>query len=196
MQSFREMRSFGPRRPISPAKGKRRKWVTFVTRSLLSFFRSTQTHGYKFLVQPNRPKCEIVFWTVTLAFLSAFTLWLVLYVYIPILSQPTVTKQSPFYRSVSRVPFPTIAFCSTNRISRVALMNYSEFMWAHYCEWVPHLSRLTSFPQFYRTEKVLGQFGQYNWRSLRKSTAIGTGLSNIFGYGWNGSLCANPLSTI
>lgn len=131
---IRELKAIAPRRPISSPK--RNKLVTFIMRSLFSCFRSTQTQGYKFLVMPNRSKYETAFWMASLASLSAFTIWLILYVYIPILSQPTVTIEMPFYRSVRRMPFPAIAFCSLNRISRAALMNYSEFMWVYPYEWL------------------------------------------------------------
>lgn len=127
--AFRELRSIGPRRPISSAAAKRIEWLKFVKSGMLSFFRSTQTHGYRFIVMPHRPKYEMIFWIITLVTISTFTLWMILHVYIPVLSKPTVTTQQPFWQSVRHVPFPTIALCNTNRISREALMNYSDFMW-------------------------------------------------------------------
>lgn len=128
MIQFREFRTIAPRRPIASAAVKRINWLTFMKSSLFSFFRSTQTHGYKFLVVPHRPKYETVFWILILSTISILTIFMILYAYLPMLNKPTITTQMPFQKSVKNVPFPTVAFCSQNRISREALMNYSNFM--------------------------------------------------------------------
>lgn len=128
MIQFRKFRTVViPSRKLAVSP-KRTKLLTLVRNGVLSCFRSTQTHGYKFLVMPHRSKYETIFWLFALTTISAITLWMILYVYIPVLSHPTVTTQSPFWQSMHHVPFPTVAFCSMNRISRAALMNYSEFM--------------------------------------------------------------------
>lgn len=49
-------------------------------------------------------------------------------IYMRLLSSPTVTSQNAEQLPIQEVEFPAIVFCSENRISRKALLDYSEFM--------------------------------------------------------------------
>lgn len=116
------------RRPISMASQQRSSAQTFIKRSFSACFRSTQTHGYKFLVSHHRSQYETLFWILALCTVSTCTIWMILIQYVPLLNRPTETTQLPTQKSVKHVPFPTIGFCSSNRISREALQNLSDFV--------------------------------------------------------------------
>lgn len=96
--------------------------------SLISFLSACQIHGYKYLVMKNRPLIEKVIWACVLFSVSSFTAWTVLYMYMPFLNTPTLTTELPEWIPVNQIPFPSVAFCSNNRISKKALLNYSEYM--------------------------------------------------------------------
>lgn len=105
----------------------RKVWHYF-KQSLISFLSTTQIHGYKYLVMPNRPLIEKIIWATFLFIVSGFTVWTVVYMYLPFLNTPTLTTELPEWLSVDQIPFPSVAFCPNNRISRKALLNYSEYM--------------------------------------------------------------------
>lgn len=99
-----------------------------IVRTLRAYLDQSQIHGYKIIVAPDRPLLERICWTVISLVGIAFTTWLILYAYLNMMGTPTVTSQRPNRVSVLDLPFPAVAFCSENRISRTALMDYAEFM--------------------------------------------------------------------
>lgn len=58
----------------------------------------------------------------------AFTVWLITYAYFNVMVAATVSSERPNRVSVLDLPFPAVAFCSENRISRQALLEYAQFM--------------------------------------------------------------------
>lgn len=92
-----------------------------VRRTLHAYLAQSQIHGYKIIVSPQRPLLERVCWTALSLAGIVFTTWLVVWAYLTLLGTPTVTTQRPGRVSVLGLPFPAVAFCSENRISREAL---------------------------------------------------------------------------
>lgn len=67
-------------------------------------------------------------WAVLALLNIVFTIWLMASIYLRLISSPTVTSQNADQLPIQEVEFPAIVFCNENRISRQALLEYSEFM--------------------------------------------------------------------
>lgn len=114
--------------PTSPKK----HWLRLI---IIDYLANSQIHGYKVILCKTRPYGDRAMWTL-LAWLNiAFTVWLFASTHIRLVRSPTVTSQNAEQIAIQEVAFPAIVFCSENRISRQALVEYSEFM----CELNIHL---------------------------------------------------------
>lgn len=109
----------------SHKKTRLRHWL-FVT--LMDYLGHSQIHGYKVILSKCRPYVDRAMWTLLALLNFVFTIWLMASIYMRLLSSPTVTSQNAEQLPIQEVEFPAIVFCSENRISRKALLDYSEFM--------------------------------------------------------------------
>lgn len=107
------------------SQSSRRSWLLA---TLVEYLNNSQIHGYKIIVSKDRPYVDRAMWTLLAVLDITFTVWLIVSAYVHLLNTPTVTSQSANQLPIQQVPFPAIVFCSENRISRRAMLNYSEFM--------------------------------------------------------------------
>lgn len=101
---------------------------SLIQAALIDYLDQSQVHGYKIIVSPDRPYVERLLWTGLAVVGIAFTVWLILSTYLTLMDTPTVTSERPNRESVLDLPFPAVAFCSENRISREALLQYADFV--------------------------------------------------------------------
>lgn len=105
-----------------------RKRKTIFSGILREYLCRSQVHGYKLIVQSDRPLYERILWILITIFGIILTFWLVINSYLDFLDSPTVTSENPIRTSVLELNFPAICICSSNRISRNELIQYSKFM--------------------------------------------------------------------
>lgn len=109
-------------------KIRKRKPKSTFCKNFIEYLSRSQVQGYKFIVQTDRPLYERVLWTLFTIFGIALTFWLIMTSYFEFLQSPTVTSEDATRTSVLELSFPAVTVCNANRISRTALLNYSEFM--------------------------------------------------------------------
>lgn len=113
---------------MQPSPASKHRTKSAMVRTLRAYLGQSQIPGYKIIVAPDRPLLERTCWTVISLVSIVLTAWMILYAYLNIIDTPTVTSQRPNRVSVLDLPFPAVAFCSENRISRKALTAYAEFV--------------------------------------------------------------------
>ena len=100
----------------------------FLVNAFTDFLEISGIQYYKFVMAKHRPLFERVSWVLTILVSLSVTIWLIVSSYLSFLESPTVISERPVRQPVTEVPFPAIAICSENRISRTLLQNYSEYM--------------------------------------------------------------------
>lgn len=102
-------------------------WI-ILRRNGFDYLKNSQIACYKHIVSTERPLIERILWLIIAASLIGMTIWLVVSSYLAVLEAPTLTSENPNRLPVTEIDFPAIAICSENRISRIALDEYSNFM--------------------------------------------------------------------
>lgn len=101
------------------------KWGSSLLDATKDFFSRTAVNGMKHVVEADRVVLERSLWVAvqTVAFSTAF--YLVLSTWSDFTSNPTVTTLDNQNYPVSKLPFPAVALCNANRLSRRAVMAYA-----------------------------------------------------------------------
>lgn len=93
------------------------------------YLRCSQIHGYKFIMAKDRPFFERTYWATIALTIISLTMGLIISGYLHFVRGPTVTSEFVNGFPVLNMPFPAVGLCSSNRISRSALMEFSSFMY-------------------------------------------------------------------
>lgn len=99
-----------------------------LVRTFYDYLQQSQIHGYAYILKSDRPYLERIAWACLDVAGVSFTAWLIVYSYMQLIVAPTVTSQRTSRISVQEIPFPAVAICSGNRLSRAALHDYAGFM--------------------------------------------------------------------
>lgn len=103
--------------------------LTYIRRCTKDYLNRSEINCYKYMVAKDRPFIERFIWTICTVIWIIFAIWLVGSSYHSILRAPTVTSERQSRMPVVDIPFPAVAICSENRISRRALLQYAEFVY-------------------------------------------------------------------
>lgn len=108
--------------PVDPVSAAM-KWRENLIVVYKDYCENTTLHGYKYLVLPGRKIYERLMWlTVVVAAIFA-TVVLFKVLLTDYWSTPTVTTQDSSKYPIRKVPFPGIAICDINKISKKNAMN-------------------------------------------------------------------------
>lgn len=124
------------------------EWKKSFKQALKEYCKNTSMHGYKYLVQADRPlieklsrngkqnnrsfqvviNCYRFFWALILLTNILMTSYIFKIMMNDFEKQLTITTLDSTKYSITEVPFPAIAICSVNRISRKAVLKKSQEM--------------------------------------------------------------------
>lgn len=99
-----------------------------IRRSTVDYFRNSNITFFKYFVSTDRPLIERIIWIIATVCWISVAVWLVAVSYTYFQRAPTVTSEMSNSMSIVDIPFPAVAVCSENRISRRKLIEYSMFM--------------------------------------------------------------------
>lgn len=116
-----------PPRPPPPTLLLKTKCSIF-KQCAFEYLRCSQIHGYKFIMAKDRPFFERTYWATIALSIISLTMGLIISGYLHFVRGPTVTSEQVNGFPILNMPFPSVGICSSNRISRKALMDFSKFM--------------------------------------------------------------------
>lgn len=101
------------------------EWSAAFLDSAKDFCSRTVINGMKHVIEVNKILFERLFWFVIQSVAVSAALYLVGQTWEDFTTNPTVTTLVSQNYPVNKVPFPAVALCNTNRLSRQAVMEYA-----------------------------------------------------------------------
>lgn len=108
---------------------RKKRSKSILNEAICDYLTCSQLHGYKFIMAKDRPLCERIYWALIALTIVSITMALIISGYLHFVEGPTVTSEQINGFSILNMPFPAVAICTSNRISKKALLEFSEFMY-------------------------------------------------------------------
>lgn len=101
-------------------------WYSSFKNSAYELFSKYTMHGYKNLVENKRMAFEKFLWVVIHVIAIGVSLWIVRTTWTEFTDNPTITTLESQNYPIKHLPFPAVALCNINRISRWRARKYAE----------------------------------------------------------------------
>ncbi|XP_061387184.1 pickpocket protein 11 [Musca vetustissima] len=125
--------------------------------TLVEYFQKTSLNGFGLLYYIRRRKYQRLFWFMFIVLGVAFAIYVCISTMSSFLAEPTITTLDPQEHTIWNVPFPSIAVCSHNKLSRTAMqalarnLSRDSFDLNFYDYW---LEKLKLFAGFFNTDSI------------------------------------------
>ncbi|XP_073829613.1 pickpocket 27 [Musca autumnalis] len=125
--------------------------------TLVEYFQKTSLNGFGLLYYIRRRKYQRLFWFMFIVMGVSFATYVCISTMASFLAEPTVTTLDPQEHSIWEVPFPSIAVCSHNKLSRSAMRQFAQNISRgsldlnFYDYW---LDKLKLFAGFFNTDSI------------------------------------------
>ncbi|CAO1382092.1 unnamed protein product [Diamesa hyperborea] len=107
---------------------KKLKFARALWKSVKEFLAKTSVHSYHYLVEPNRHMAEKIMWCILHLISTVTAFYLIMVAWGRFTDNPTITTLESQQYSVLDIPFPAVAICSNNKISKSAADQYAQYL--------------------------------------------------------------------
>lgn len=107
---------------------KRLKVGSALWKSIKEFLLTTYVHSYHYLADLDRRLPEKLMWLVLHFFMLFTAINIVLIAWSRFTDNPTITTLESQHYSIYNLPFPAIAICPINKLSKKSVDTYAEYL--------------------------------------------------------------------
>lgn len=99
-----------------------------VVKTSYDFFNYTSLNGFKLLYINRNLKVQSLLWSLILATVISFSIYVLLSIWDSFVRNPTLTTLENVEFKIWNTPFPAIGICSVNKLSAKAAIEYSKVL--------------------------------------------------------------------